>query len=247
MKIKISTLAISMIILIFGGILISSSLGWWKTDTNLKQNNSRYDGIESQLDPAEIRGSFSFAEISDLFSIPLETMAEAFMLPDSVDPQYFYNRGLDGLYGPILAEDQEIGNSAVQYFVALYTGLPYQSSEVVFLPQAAVNILKSQGQLTDEQIKYLNTHTIQIDPNELGNALDSYVEEEHDQGEALVKGTTTFYDVLAWGVSESDVMAVFDGNMPPTNMLVRDYCTQNKLEFAAVKIALQKLVDAAHP
>lgn len=245
MKIKISTLAISMLVIVFGGILIASVLGVWGSKSELEEINARYDGIEAALDPAQIRGSFSFAEVSEFFSVPLDVMAEGFMLPKSVDPHYFYNRDMEGLFGAVLTEDQEIGNASVQYFVALYTGLPYQLSEEIYLPQPAVDILKAQAQLTDEQIAYLDAHTVQIDPDELVAAMGTYVEEEHDEDEAIVKGTTTFYDVLAWGVTESDLMVVLDGEMPPTNILIRDYCTQVGLEYGIVKAELQMLVDAA--
>jgi len=245
MKIKISTLAISMLVIIFGGILIASVLGVWGSKSELEQINARYDGMDAGLDPAQIRGSFSFAEVSEFFGIPLDVLAEAFMLPETVDPQYFYNRDMEALFGAVLTEDQEIGNSAVQYFVALYTGLPYQQSEEMYLPQAAVDILKAQAELTDEQIAYLDAHTVQIDPGDLLAALGTDGEEEHDQNEAVVKGTTTFYDVLNWGVTETDLMAVLNGEMPPTNILIRDYCTQVGLEYGIVKAELQLLVDAA--
>ena len=220
-------------------------MGWWQTEANLDSVNARFDGIEAQLDPAEIRGSFSFSEISEFFGIPLESMAEAFMLPDTVDPQNFYNRDLEGLFGVLLEGDQEIGNSSVQLFVALYAGLPYEITEDIYLPQAAVQVLKAEAVLTAEQEAYLEKHAISIDAEKLAGAVGSDPVEEHDEEDAIIKGNTTFYDMIQWGVPESAIMALFEGNMPPTAMLVKDYCIQNGYDFAAVKNALQPLVDAA--
>jgi hypothetical protein len=248
MKIKASFLAAVLIVSIFGGILLTTALGWWQTQTNLTPISARFDGMETQPDPAGIRGSFGFAEISEIFDIPLETLAAAFMLPDAIDPQYFYNRDMEGLYGSFFSEDVEIGNSSMQLFVALYKGIPFDITEDIYLPQTAVDILISNAALSEEQMLYLNQHKISIDPAQLESALSDsgqLPEEEHDEDEMVVKGNTTFYDVLQWGVAESEISAIFDGDMPPTAMLIKDYCSQNSLDFAAVKSALQLLVDAA--
>ena len=136
----------------------------------------------------------------------------------------------------------------MQLFVALYTGIPFEITEDIYLPQAAVDILISDAVLTEEQLAYLNQHSLSIDPAQLESAISDYAqesEEEHDEEETIVKGNTTFYNVLLWGVAESDITTIFNGEMPPSGMLIRDYCTQNNLEFAAVKGALQLLVDAA--
>lgn len=247
MKANASTLALSVIGILFGGIILTSTLGWWQTEANLELLSARYDGIEAQLDPSEIRGSFGFAEISEYFGIPLDTLADAFMLPGTIDPHNFYNRDMEGLYAMVLSGDEEIGNASVQLFVAFYKGLPFNIDEDIYLPQSAVRILEIESNLSEEQLSYLANHTLNINPQQLEAAPSAMIEDGHDEEDAIVKGTTTFYDVLQWGVRESDIIAVLHAEIPPTGMLIRDYCTQQGLEFSVVKTELQSLVDAELP
>ncbi len=99
--------------------------------------------------------------------------------------------------------------------------------------------------MANEQVGFLNRHAIQVDPNALEAAIGIPVAEEQDADEAVIKGTTTFYDLYRWGVSGSGVISLLGGELPPTGMLIRDFCTQNGLNFATLKTELQLLVDKA--
>ena len=250
MKMRPNTLGLLMAVIIFGGIMLSSLLGWWQTTSSLQPAKFSEGEFEGQPNPIDIRGSYGFADISTLFGIPLDTLAAAFMLPEAADPLTFANKDLEGLYGAFLPEGTEIGNSSVQLFVAYYTGLPFTISEEIYLPLKAVNILKAEADLSPEQSTYLDNHSLDIDPASIAAAYGSdgaevIIVEEHDEDEAVVKGSTTFFDLLQWGVPETEIMRVIKADMPQTSILVRDYCTQNGLEFGLVKVELQLLVDAA--
>jgi hypothetical protein len=60
----------------------------------------------------------------------------------------------------------------------------------------------------------------------------------------IVKGTTTFANLLDWGVSREAIEAALGSPMPAAlGLKVKDYCTQNGLAFETVKAALQIEVD----
>ncbi|RPI86669.1 MAG: hypothetical protein EHM41_07700 [Chloroflexi bacterium] len=60
----------------------------------------------------------------------------------------------------------------------------------------------------------------------------------------MVKGKTTFADLLEWGVSEDALEEVLGFPLPAApGMLVRDFCSENGLSFETIKIDLQALVD----
>ena len=175
MKIRSKTLGVIIAIVIFGGIMGASALGLWKTVS--VRNPARLQLSESvgeiagesagtgAYNPADIRGNHRFSEISEMFDIPLETLSRAFALPADVDPATFRNQDFDSIY-PEFGGEQEIGNGSMKWFVALYTGLPFEledDEEDTYLLRPAVDILKSQADLTAEQIAYLDAHTIGIE------------------------------------------------------------------------------------
>ena len=129
MKIKSITLGGALVILLFGGIMISSVFGWWQTESNKVPAKIKEGEAAGEYNPEDIRGSYGFIDISEHFEIPLETLADAFMLPNDVDPSLFKNKDLEVLYEEIIEEDKEIGNASVQLFVALYKGLPFGYDE----------------------------------------------------------------------------------------------------------------------
>lgn len=245
MKIKSLTLGILVVAILFGSILVTSLLGWWTTESSLVPASFSDGDFEGEYNPADIRGSYAFSQVSELFNIPLQTLADAFELPDSVDPNNFYNKDLEGLFEGIIPADQEIGNASVQLFAALYNGLPFDLAEDIYLPSKAVEILKSQAVLSNEQVDYLTAHTVDLSAGQTAavSADLSTAEPEaetHNEEDAVVKGSTTFYDLLQWGVETSQIETVINAQMPATGLLIRDYCTQNGLEFGTIKIELQR-------
>ena len=168
------------------------------------------------------------------------------------------------MYEGLTEEDLEIGNASVQLFVAFYTGLPYAyEGEDIYLPVRAARILQNQRDLTEDQAAYLENHTIFLDHAPSTDLADGEVSEDHtpqapgqgqggqssstthDEGAAIVSGKTTFYELLDWGVTEEQIETVIGAEMPGTALLVRDYCTQNGLQFGQIKGELQVFVDAA--
>lgn len=59
--------------------------------------------------------------------------------------------------------------------------------------------------------------------------------------EPLIKGKTTFKEVLAWGVTKAQIEKVLGRPMPSEGTVIKDWCTKEGLEFGTIRDALQKL------
>ena len=257
MEIRSKTLGITIAIVIFGGIVGASALGLWNTKSGRKP--ARIQRSESVgeaagtgvYDPADMRGNHRFGEISEMFDIPLEILSHAFALPADVDPATFRTQDFDSIY-PKFEGEQEIGNGSMKWFVALYTGLPFEfedDEEATYLLRPAVDILMSHADLTAEQIAYLDAYTIEIeieqaDFNTPEDEADGDAEViERQQDEMDVAGKTSFAELLDWGVPVEQIEALIGGEIPNRLMLVQDYCTENGLSFGKIKTELQAEVD----
>lgn len=262
MKITSKFMALIIFIILFGGILITTLLGWWQTEST--KTPARFvDGeAAGEYNPADIRGSYTFGDVSTLFEIPIETLAIAFNLPQE-NPAGFALKSLESIYDDA---GFEIGTGSVRMFVAWYKGLPYEPTESTYLLKEAVAILLAQGNLSPDQITYLENHT--ADPT--GNAAENLsepvlVEEpiqnqtatpqiepvveptEHAKPERMVNGQTTFQNLLDWGIAIEDIETIINAKMPETSTLVKDFATANGIQFSSLKTALQALADAIAP
>ncbi|MFV9675656.1 MAG: hypothetical protein ACNYZI_09770 [Anaerolineales bacterium] len=271
MEIRSKALGAIIAIVIFGGIMGASALGLWKTES--VRNPAKLQISESignvagenagtgTYDPADIRGNHRFGEISEMFAIPLETLSRAFALPATVDPATFQNQDFESIY-PEFDGEQEIGNGSMKWFVALYTGLPFEledDEEDTYLLRPAVDILKSSADLSAEQIAYLDAYTIEIEfewepismPEDEVQASDEADGDAEDtvrkQDEMVVAGKTNFADLLAWGVSAEQIESIIGGEIPNHLVLVYDHCVENGLSFGGIKADLQSEVDRLSP
>jgi len=272
-EIRSKALGAIIAIVIFGGIMGASALGLWKTESVRKpaklQISESIGNVAGEnvgtgtgtYDPADIRGNHRFGEISEMFAIPLETLSRAFALPATVDPATFQNQDFESIY-PEFDGEQEIGNGSMKWFVALYTGLPFEledDEEDTYLLRPAVDILKSSADLSAEQIAYLDAYTIEIEfewepmsmPEDEVQASDEADGDAEDtvrkQDEMVVAGKTTFADLLAWGVSAEQIESIIGGEIPNHLVLVYDYCVENGLSFGGIKADLQSEVDRLSP
>jgi hypothetical protein len=242
MKLKANTLAISVVVLLFGGILLSSSMGWWLTESSKEAATFTEGEFAGLPNPADIRGSYSFGDVQANFGVPAEVLAQAFSLNTS-DPAAFPVKDLEALYED---NDVEIGTASVRLFVALYTSLPYDLTlETSFLPESAVQILQTR-ELTAEQNDYLASHTVALDALPAMEALvETAPQVEEEESDTFIRGKTTFAEVLSWGVTQEQIEAVLGLPMPAENlMVIKDFVLENGLDFETVKTELQVLVDA---
>lgn len=252
MKIKSTSLGLIIVVILFGGIFGSSALNMWKTESSKIPGQFSEGEFAGQYNPADIRGSYTFNDVSSAFNIPIDDLRKAFGLSKEVDTSIFKNKDLAELYG----DSGEIENASVKLFVALYTGLPYDMDEETYLPKPAVEILKAKGSLTQEESKYFESHMIDIDglsqkvtenssvqDNNTTDSKTQVTSEDHNVEDRLVRGQTTFKEVLGWGVSKDIIEKIIGGEIPDANIIIRDYCRDNGLQFSVVKENLQSEID----
>ena len=157
MKMKSSALAILVLLIIFGGIGLSSMAGIWSTTTSKIPAKYKDGAFAGSYNPSDIRGSYTFNDIAELFNIDKEILREAFNLPAETDLTVFKTKNLEEIYQN---SPYEIGNGSMKVFVALYLNLPITLGDD-YLTEKAVDIVKSHNkELTQEQLAYLDSHKI---------------------------------------------------------------------------------------
>ncbi len=250
-------------IVIFGGIAMTMAFNLWKTEGGgggQGGGGSQGTGgvqipvtlkvgeFAGEYNPADIRGSNSFGNISELWEIPLTELGTAFGLGAIENLAGFRCLDLHEAYAN-LEEDVEIGTGSVKMFVALYTGLPYTLADDEYLPQPAVELLKAKANLTEDQVAFLDTHSVDIsgvqivEPSTITEG-GVPTEEHEESAEQIIKGRTNFKEVLNWGVTEEEIEAIIGEKLPATGMTIRDFAIQKGLDFGHIKAPLQAKVDA---
>ena len=255
MNLTSKPLAAIIITILFGGIAFTTAMGWWQTQSSKQPAVYTEGEFAGQSNPADIRGSYTFGDIEKSFGIPSATLAQAFVIETNT-PDTFAIKSLEEIYA---ASEFEIGTASVRLFVAFFKGLPFDISTDMYLPENAAAILKEQN-LNPEQLVYLESHTI---PNPAASpASDSPMpaatqtaesapeaESTHSASttesstERIIKGKTTFQELLDWGVSQQVIEQIIGEPMPSPLVKIKDYCTEKGLSFETIKTALQVEVD----
>ena len=146
----------------------------------------------------------------------------------------------------------EIGTNSVRLFVAFYSGLPFDTTgQEIYLPQSATDILLAKGNLSADQIAYLEQYTVTLGESAPGTEQEPAVEatpipaesSSSSSEEYTVKGKTTFGELTTWGVSQATIEQLIGAPMPDPAMTVKDYASANNLDFETLKPALQTEVD----
>jgi hypothetical protein len=246
MKITAKTAAVILPLFFLLGILGTMVTGYWQTESSKTPTKYTTGTFAGESNPADIRGSYSFGDVEEVFSIPSETTAKAFGMSDSEYPAALQAKLFEDVYGFI--GEWEIGTDSLRLFVALYKGLPYEPEDTTGLPQSAWNILTKEGAMGPvEQEKWagriVSLAGIEVD-------LDAAIiaEEEHEEVEltdTTIKGKTTFAELYTWGLTEVQVSEAL-GNVEPGSrtMPVRDYCEEIGIEFSVLKEELQPILDS---
>jgi hypothetical protein len=239
MKLSSKIIAPAVIVIIFGGIAISAGLNLWNTQSNKTPMRYGRGAYVGQYNPADIRGSYSFADVERAFGLAPEVLASAFGFEDQKNPELIRAKDLEGVYGPTPAG--EIGTDSLRYFVSLYTGLPYTPEEDTRLLTQAVSILSDR--LDTDQTAELDRRIIDFSGPIGEITLDA--EHTEDSDERIVKGKTTFADLTGWGLSEEEIEGVIGMKMGRPGVTVRDHLAGQGLSFGQIKNELQRLLDSA--
>jgi hypothetical protein len=250
-------LAAILFVILFGGIAFSTVMGWWQTESTKEAATYTEGEFAGQANPADIRGSYTFGDVEKNFQVPASLLAQAFAV-NTTDPAAFNVKGLEEMYA---GSAQEVGTASVRLFVAFYKGMPYDLSTAIYLPESAAAMLRVRN-LTTEQAAYVAAHTV---PNVGAQPVKSVpggtpqatlapattstpkaATPASTSTDRTIKGSTTFADLLAWGVSKDAIEKGLGVSMPATPTIkVKDYCTERGMDFEVIKTALQTLVDRA--
>lgn len=235
---------------IFGGILFSSAMGWWATTSSKEPVTFTEGEFAGQANPADIRGSYTFGDIAKSFDVTPELLAKAFGITEG-DPAAFAVKELEAIY---LNSGYEIGTASVRLFVAYYSGLPFDTAgQEIYMPQSATDILLAKGNLSPEQIAYLEKYTVivgesvpaeepTVETTPVPTKAPSTTSEDY-----TVKGKTTFGELISWGVPQDVIEGLINAPMPDPAMALKDYASANGLDFETLKPALQAEVDKVKP
>jgi hypothetical protein len=253
MNLTSKPLAAIIFVILFGGIMLTTATGWWQTESTKQPATFTEGEFAGEANPADIRGSYTFGDIEKSFNIPSSILAQAFVIETS-DPAAFAIKSLEEIYA---ASEFEIGTASVRLFVAFYNGLPMDLSTDMYLPENAAILLREQT-LTPEQSTYLEAHTVpnpaaessapeaapvpvtESAPETVSTPSAATSAESTDR---LIKGKTTFREVLDWGVTQEVIEQVIGAPMPNPLTKVKDFCTEKGLDFEVIKPALQAEVD----
>jgi hypothetical protein len=243
-------LAVIVLVMLFGGIFFSSAMGWWATESTKEPVKFTEGEFAGQANPVDIRGSYTFGDIANSFDVTPDVLAQAFGITEG-DPAAFAIKELEVIY---LDSGFEIGTASVRLFVAYYAGLPFDTTDQeIYMPQSATDILLAKGNLSPEQIAYLEKYTVTVDtsvpveepvvePTPVPAESSSTISEEY-----TIKGKTIFGELITWGVPKATIEQLIGAPMPDPAMKVKDYATANGLDFETLKTALQAEVDKVKP
>lgn len=241
-------LAAIVLAILFGGILFTSAMGWWKTESTKEAAKFTTGEFAGQANPADIRGSYTFGDVEKNFGIPPAVLAQAFGVTDP-NPAAFPVKNLETIYAE---SELEVGTASVRLFVAFYKNLPFDLSTAIYLPENAAELLKERN-LTPEQMAYLETHIARSSALQPASAPSAdatltpapAAEATHaaEESDRTIKGKTTFGEILAWGVPREAIEAILGAPLPAASATPKDYCLQNGLNFEDIKAKLQAEVD----
>ncbi len=256
MMLTAKPLAVTVFFVVFGGIALSSLLGWWQTESTKVPATYTEGEFAGQANPADIRGSYTFGDIANSFDVSPEMLALAFQVTSN-DPAAFAIKELETMY---LDSGYEVGTNSVRLFVAYYLGLPFDTTGLeIYLPESAADILLIEADLPPEQLAYLESYTVDVKPASLSNGTidpaqseESATETESAQPESeaedyVIKGKTIFGDLIQWGVPQEIIEQFIGAPMPDPAMKIKDYATANSLDFETLKTQLQAEVDKVKP
>lgn len=238
MKISRIIIAVCVILLIFGGIAISKTLGLWEVTSSKVPSKIDSGEFAGQSDPWDIRGSYTFGDIEKAFDIDVEIIARAFGIEDE-NAENVQVKILESLYEernyPV-----EIGTSSVRLFVAFYKGLPIEDDTGI--TKQALDILKENDKidktLYDALITTaidLNNDTAEYIPTE---NVENAPEEEH-RSSSEVTGSTTLEQALAMGIDEDLLKKqIGDFSNRDKSETIRDISKSQGLSFGEIKTIL---------
>ena len=228
--------AVAVFVVMFGGIYLTIGTGHWVTTREAEPVK-----LESgEYSPADIRGSYTFAEIEKFFAVPADLLFEAFMIPEDLRKPTFQIKNMEGMFAPVIIEgsEVEVGTDLIRVFTSLYSGSPYESDETTHLPSSAVNALIQEQKLDPEQTAYWQVHVFELVPAGEGESPVEPAEEEDVETTVEIKGKTTMGELLKYGLTKEQFKEISGVEMPGSAVGLREFVTGNGLDMETVKTGI---------
>jgi hypothetical protein len=238
--------AIVVFVLLFGGIYLTIGTGHWTTTR--KAEPIKLESGEYSV--ADIRGSYTFAEVEKYFGLSADLLFQAFMIPKDKRSATFKIKNMhEDLFVPVILNGTEIevGTDLVRVITSLYTGLPYTSDETTHLPISAVNLLIQEQKLQGEQKAYWETHTFELvlaGDASAEEAQSTPAEDAEEQKTFEIKGRTTIDELLEYGMTKEQFQELTGIEMPDDKaMKLKDFADENELEMETIKTKITEALQ----
>ena len=237
MTINPKSLSIIVVGILFGSVTLANMIGRRDTEFKPQSATNLSHSFAAQNVPADINNSHTFGDIDKLYNIPTPILAKAFNLPAETNITAFTIKELETIY---VDQDIKIGTRAVQLFVALYNGSDYETTEQIYLPLSAADMLMSRRALAPEQVKFIDAYALILAPMFASvPATDIRGQTE----ERAIKGKTTFQELLDWGLSQESIEQIVGEPISSSRRIVKDYCIEKGLDFEEIKLVLEEEVN----
>ncbi|WP_320130206.1 4Fe-4S binding protein [uncultured Sphaerochaeta sp.] len=234
------TLGITASLILLGGIGFSMLLGLWNVESSKQPaliKEGEFAGLPS---PSDIRGSYSWADVSKAFDIPVQDVTQAFGATSSEEKV----NSLEALYLGKLPEGVEIGTDSVRLFVSLYTGLPHTIEDGTILPTSAISLLEARGKTTAPDFASIASNAVSISqdtPLQPILSSDATVPSIPSGSTVSITGKTTFKELLDAGYALQEIEAIV-GKVTNLDMAIKDFVSEQGTEFSEVKAKLAELL-----
>jgi len=101
--------------------------------------------------------------------------------------------------------------------------------------------------LSEEQIKSIEKYSVVLPENTGTAAPTKTTTSAAPSSERTIKGSTTFKELINWGVKKEDIEKIINDKMPDSSGIIKDFAASKGIEFSIIKEPLQKLVDNLSP
>jgi hypothetical protein len=236
--IKISTarLGIISVLILFAGIGVSMLAGVWNVSSTKTPATIKAGDFAGNPDPADIRGSYTWNDVTSAFGVPADLLVQAFGASSATDKVNL----LEALWLGKLPEGTEIGTDSVRLFVSLYTGLPHTTEEGTLLPASAIVALRQAGKGDPAVLDALSKTA----PDNNVVTPVSIVPSSTDAGQSSVPleitGKVTFRDLKNAGYDMAKVEAAI-GQFGSLDQSIKTWSEGKGIEFSITKEKLAVL------
>lgn len=224
------TVGLLSLIIFFGAIGASFSLGWWQTVSQKVPRLIAEGELAGEYDPSDIRGSYTFGDIEKHFGVPPQFLAQAFLIQTD-NPSGIAAKDIEVTYGEMLEGNElELGTDSVRYMVSLFLGFPHTPEDTTGLPIPGLEMLLEQDRIDVSLYEQL----VRERGVQLVGTQKVVIEDEQPQS-LEIKGITTFNDLLSNGVSREDLEEVLGFPIASTTQTIKEAAEEAGIEFSVLK------------